>query len=447
MVRTLYIAVLLNPLQTNLLGSILDRNDLGQLKKRSPTSGVLSRVGKLSASLFGLLMAGGLCNSVAWAADDPAAAGIKVSGHVEAGITVNTNDPSDDLNFGHLFTDRSNELLLNQAMLTVERPIDPTVQKLNVGFRLQGMFGSDSRYTHFLGELDDVTNRRSQFDIVEANVQTHLPILTSGGIDVKVGQYVTLEGAEVIDATGNFFYSHTYIFNFGIPFKHTGIMTTTHLNKNFDLYLGADSGVNTTFGHSDNNGAAAFHGGVGFRMFNGAVSVLATTHIGPEIARGTAGVRPNKDLRYLNDITAIWTINKKLTSTTDLNYIRDDGFDASGGGVAQSFAYTINDVLSAGIRGEVWRDSKGFFVGAFPGNRDFVNAEKGLPATIIGYGPTTYAAITAGVNLKFKASGPLKGLTFRPEVRYDWTLNSSRPFSAGTRGDQVTLGLDGIVSF
>ena len=402
----------------------------------------------VSALSAAILLGLGLGATPALADDTAPPSDFKLSGHVAAGITVNARDPSDDLNFGHLFTDRASDVLLNQFVLTAERPIDPSVQKFDVGFKLQGMYGSDARYTHFLGQFDGITNRRNQFDVVEAYAQAHLPILTSGGVDVKVGQYVTLEGAEVIDATGNFFYSHTYIFNFGIPFKHTGVMTTTHINKNVDLYLGADTGVNTTFGRGgDNNGAPAFHGGLGFRMFDGALSVLATTHIGPENARGAAGVRPNKDLRYLNDVTIIWTINKKITSTTDLNYIHDDGFDVSGGGVAQYLVYTINDVLSAGIRGEVWRDSQGFFVAAFPGNRDFVNFEKGLPATAIAYGPTTYSAITAGVNFKPPLTGFLKGLTVRPEIRYDWTLNNSKPFSAGTRGNQFTLGLDAIVSF
>ena len=43
-----------------------------------------------------------------------------------------------------------------------------------------------------------------------------------GGTDVKFGQYPTPLGDEVIDATGNTFYSHSYIFNYGLPFKHTG---------------------------------------------------------------------------------------------------------------------------------------------------------------------------------------------------------------------------------
>nr|WP_301294332.1 hypothetical protein [Nitrobacter winogradskyi] len=55
------------------------------------------------------------------------------------------------------------------------------------------MYGSDARYTHFLGEFDQSISGRNQFDIVEAHALFHLPWLTSGGVDVKVEQYVTLE--------------------------------------------------------------------------------------------------------------------------------------------------------------------------------------------------------------------------------------------------------------
>src|SRR6266571_742960 len=77
--------------------------------------------------------------------------------------------------------------------------------------------------------------------ILKAHALFHLPWLTTGGIDVKVGQYVTLEGTEVIYAPDNLLYSHSYIFNFGIPFKHTGIMTTTHVNPVLDVYAGIDT--------------------------------------------------------------------------------------------------------------------------------------------------------------------------------------------------------------
>jgi len=80
-----------------------------------------------------------------------------------------------------------------------------------------------ARYTQFLGELNRVIpDQRYQFDVVEANVLAHLPWLTEGGIDLKVGQYSTPLGYETIDPSTNPFYSHSYIFQFGLPFKHTG---------------------------------------------------------------------------------------------------------------------------------------------------------------------------------------------------------------------------------
>jgi hypothetical protein len=73
-----------------------------------------------------------------------------------------------------------------------------------------------------------------------------------------------------------------------------------------------------------------------------------------------------------------------------MNYIRDDGFNATGYGVAQYATYAINDWLKITGRGEVWRDNNGFFVASFPGNLDFVGIEHGNPlAVAIGGGATT----------------------------------------------------------
>ncbi len=220
------------------------------------------------------------------------------------------------------------------------------------------MYGTDARYTHYLGELDYIINDWSQFTPVEALGIVHLPWLFAGGIDVKAGQYVTLEGAETIDPTTNYLYSHSYIFNFGIPLVHTGIMTISHVDPMVDIYLGVDTGVNTTFGNrqGDNNGAAAFHGGIGLNLLDGNLTILATTHIGAENP-DTPGValacacNPNNALRYLNDITVTWKATDSLTFITDVNYIRDDGFNASGYGIAQYAIYTVNDWLKLVGRG------------------------------------------------------------------------------------------------
>jgi len=372
--------------------------------------------------------------------------GIKVSGHIDAGIMFNGADPANGVNFGHAFTDKSNAPELNQFALTVERDPDTKATKPDFGFKFQGMFGTDSRFTHFLGELDEAPTTRNQFDIVEANLQAHLPFLTKLGTEVKVGQFSTPIGQEVIDPTGNTFYSHSYVFQFGIPYKHTGILFTTHASPIVDIYYGYTTGVNTTVGSGGGYNDGQFHFLGGFGLNFAKLTVLALTHIGPEDPAGSLiGVDIHKQYRYLNDVLFTYKVNDKLTSVTEFNYIRDDGFNATGGGVVQYFTYAVNAQVTAAIRAEVWRDSQGFYVAAFPGNQDAVHAEKGLPNTSYGAGPVTYGAITLGMN--FKPSGLPKiidGMTIRPEIRYDRALAGAAPFNGnpGTSKDQFTFGVD-----
>jgi len=384
---------------------------------------------------------------------------VSVTGLVEVGASGNPNSPA-VTNFGQFFTDKANSGFLNQSSITVQRPLDSKTTGYDFGFKFQAMYGSDARYTHFLGELDYAVTGREQLDVVEAHALFHLPWLTTGGIDLKIGQFVTLEGAEVINASDNALYTHSYIFDFGTPFVHTGILATTHVNPMLDMYTGVTTGVNTTFGNhldcfncGDNNQAAAFHGGIGLNFLDGNLTVLATTHIGPEnpnttLTRLACACDPNSALRYLNDVTTVWKLNDKLTLTNDANYIRDDGFHATGYGMAQYATYAINDWLKITGRGEIWRDNNGFFVASYPGNLDFVGTEHGNPlAVAVSGGPTTYGALTVGLAIKPPVPKQIEGLVIRPEIRYDTSLNNTTPFGGGTKSSQWTFASDLIVPF
>ena len=325
----------------------------------------------LSTAAAATLLAG-----AAFAADAPPppptldswVSSIKFSGSIEAGATMNPQSPQNGVNFGHVFTGRSNQVDLNQIVLTIERDLDPKATGPDFGFKLQGMYGSDAQFTHLIGEGDHSSSSRNAFDLVEANVYAHLPYLTAGGIDVKVGQFSTPIGNEVIAAGGNFFYSKSYIFNFGIPLKHMGLLVTTHVNPILDIYTGYTTGVNTSLGSDGgyNDGQFHFLGGFGLNLKN--VTVLALTHIGPENPAGSlpAPIKIHDQYRYLNDVLITWHINDKLTSVTELNYIKDDGFAAAGGGVAEYLTYPISPIVTAGVRAEIWRDNNGFFVAGFP---------------------------------------------------------------------------------
>ncbi|MGC2141101.1 MAG: outer membrane beta-barrel protein [Methylovirgula sp.] len=405
---------------------------------------------------------------------------VTVNGEIDAGITGNFDDPSSGLNWGHLFTDKANEPMFNQGLLTIQRPIDSSKPAYDVGFAFQVMYGSDSRFVHYLGECEYCINSLYQVSLVEAYVQAHTPWVFPGGIDFKVGQWPTLEGAEVVESDLNLFYSHSYIFNYTEPFQDTGLLAIAHVNPTVDLYGSIVTGENTSIGfpYGDNNTAPAFEGGIGLNNLGpgGAVTVLATTHIGPEDPYYGGGLEPNgagqtpagyagcgggtcgnSILRYANDLVVTWKATDKLTLTLEGNYTRDDGFQDETYGAAGYASYqTPIDWLKINGRAEVLRDETGAIVAAFPGNFDFVNVEHGyLNTSIIDPVGTTYFEITGGLNITppIPASLPyLKGVIFRPEVRYDTSLNNTTPFDVqgpggGIKSDEVTVGGDIILKF
>jgi hypothetical protein len=405
--------------------------------------------GSLVAFLFAVsLPFGALAEDVQPALSAPAAWAdtIKFSGHLEGGVTFNPDVQTGGENFGSLFTDKANQPLLNQFMVTAERPIDPKAKEFDLGFKLQGMFGTDARFTHGFNEGDHLIDSRYQFDVVEANISMHLPVLAEGGIDVKVGQFSTPMGAEVIDASANPLYSHSYVFNFGLPFKNTGFLATAHISSMLDLYGGLDTGVNAWVGSTGhNNGQLKGQFGLGFNLLGGDLTVLGFSHIGAENP-ASLGL-PSNALRYLNDITTTWKVNSDLTLITDINYIADDGLKAVGYGVAQYAVYNLNEHLSLVGRGEIWRDDGGAFVAVFPGHFDFINAERGLPATTITSGRATYGALTVGIGIKPGVPKAIKGFTIRPELRIDGALNGTKPFNSWKDDVSFTPAVDFVLPF
>jgi len=247
------------------------------------------------------------------------ASSIKLGFQGQGGITVNTLSPDSNRNFGQLFNDLSNRPVLNQLLATVSRDVDPKATSVDLGFKLQLMYGSDARIIHTLGVFDQLLHSRYQLDVVEANVSARIPQLFANGLDLKAGIYPTPMGVELIDPKANPFYSHSYIFNYGLPFKHTGALATAHVSDTVDLILGADTGVNTflAYGAGDNNNRPGGTAGIGLNLLGGKLTVLALTHIGPENSKRNTPFA-NSALRYLNDVAVVYKATDKLTLTAEL---------------------------------------------------------------------------------------------------------------------------------
>ena len=365
---------------------------------------------------------------------------------VDAGITGNFDRPADGLNYGQLFNDKANTVLLNQIQLTVQRPIDSSAAGYDLGFILQTDYGSDTRYAHYLGEFNFLTSDRNQLSVLQADLLLHAPWLIRGGIDFKLGQFVTPIGYETIDPSTNPFYSHNYIFNFG-PFQHTGLQAIAHVSPTLDLYGQIDTGLYTTFNGGDDNSEPAGLFGFGLNnLANGKLTVLALTHLGPENATNAIGPRANSVMRYESDITSTYKANKKLTFVLDLSWLRDDLIGANAYGGAGYASYALTPSLTANFRGEIYRDDSGYFVAAYPGNLDAFRALNGLPNTSFTAGRQVYSEWTLGVT--YKPTVPdVTLLAFRPEIRWDKSLGSGRPYNDLTSSGSFTLAGDVILGF
>jgi len=376
------------------------------------------------------------------------------SGYLDGGITGNFDDPKNGINYGHLYTDRANTPVLNQASLIATRPLDPKATGYDFGFTLQGMYGTDARYTHFFNEFDRSINSRYQFDIVEAKLLAHLPLITDGGIDAQIGQFITPIGYEVINPTGNPLYSHSYIYNFSIPIKHTGVLTVTHVSPLLDLYLGLDTGNLGFVGEKGmaNDSVAHGTGGVGLNFLDGNLTVLALTHIGPENSDLLGIPNVNSTNRYFNDVVVTLKWNDDLTFVTELNYTKDDisipGLrEPDAYGISQYVTYALNDMLTLQGRVEWWRDNNGFFAAAFPANFDFTNAGRGFANTAFNGGKASYTEVTLGVNITPPGIPEMfKGAKIRPEVRYDHA-DQAKPFNNLKSDHQFTIAADVILPF
>ena len=343
---------------------------------------------------------------------------LSVGGFVEGGLALNPAQPFNGLNWGQLYTDRANEPLFNAAVLTIQRPLDPKPDGVDYGFKLQGMVGEDVRYNHFMGELDYAMPSRTQIGPIEAHGLLHLPIvsrLTEGGIDIKLGQFVSMNGAEQIIATNNLFYSHAYNFNFG-PFLDTGVMLTSHSKSWLDIYAGVITGNNMSIGWpGDNNHAVDFNGGIGLNFFNGDLVVMAITTTGPENAKQTdkygvgwptgfvndaipwqPGGWPyvtargwpatasmsawgsptacacdvNSAIRSWNNLTTTWKATERLTFITDISFMYGSGWNPS----AFGFPYKTWPLMNAALGAQN------------PANDSFFGSAPARPMGVTAYG-------------------------------------------------------------
>ncbi len=277
---------------------------------------------------------------------------------------------------------------------------------IGLGGRVDVLYGTDASNTQAFG------NPPGSFDFLNgwdhgvygwAMPQAYGEI-AMGDFSVKIGHFWTLLGYQVVPATGNFFYSIPYTFNFNEAFTHTGALSTYKASDNLTLYNGWTLGWDTGFDQL--NQGSCYLGGFSYAMGDSTTFTYIVTY-------GNLGWRDGgDDNSYVHSCVLIadLTDNIQYVGQSDMMNISNPGvIEADAVGLNQYLYYTVNDVVKAGGRMEWWKAD-------------------GISLYEMAY----------GLNIK-----PLGNLLFRPEIRYNWCPSDVPPTNflpvASTTGNSTAF--------
>lgn len=374
---------------------------------------------------------------------------VRIYGWIQNSFTGNPADPRNGLNFGVNPNDLANQWMGNQYYLIVEKPAR-RADRIDFGFRFDNLLGNDWQFNHMHGLFDNAfrLNSFAGYDPAQFYGEVHLPILTEGGLDVRGGRWYTIAGFESVPAVSRPLLSVPYLFNYGQPFTHIGVLTTLHLSERFALFNGSINGWDRFINERYIWG---YIGGVSWDAEDARTHLALTAVWGPNqfphflpadtqifptgyvnvpslAGLPNPGYARNDRTLFVGVASHRWTDRLTQVLECDLGWERSIPGLGSGGrnglpasdqwyGIGNWWLLGVSDQTSLVWRAEWFRNVAGSRTG-FPG--DFYE--------------TTIGAVIR----------PDPRLWIRPEVRFDWA-NPSRPYRDGTSDQQLTLALDVIV--
>ena len=324
--------------------------------------------------------------------------------YFQGGYTYNFENPDSAINRQRIFDQKANTFLIDLAQVQFAK--DPPEGGL--GFKLKISAGETAKHIHSAG----LGNPDDEFDLTEAYVDYVAPL--GSGLKLRFGKFVTYHSAEVIEAKDNFNYSRSFLFNFAVPFTHTGLMAGYKFSEAFTANLYLVNGWDVT---TDNNSGKTVGVGFAFTPID-PVQLNFNFMYGPE--------QPNNSShnRFLLDWVGAFKVTKQLTLMANVDYAREDSDPLNGGknsewyGAAAYAKHEFSDFFSASIRAEYFDDKNGVRTGI---------AQKLKEITL-----TTEFRIA-------------KGLLVRPEYRHDWSdqkgFDSRDNTFAKKSQDTIALGI------
>jgi len=277
----------------------------------------------------------------------------EISGYAAITYNQNLNNPTPQDNRFHVFDLDANTFTFNAAELSLLKTSTP---ESPLGFGLVFSVGHDARVFTADWTGDGVSDTNT-FELTEGYVTYKAPV--GEGLDVKLGKWITLLGAEVIKRTGNFNISRSYLFGFAIPFTHTGLLLTYPVHSTFSVTAGVVNGWDNVI---DNNDAKTFIG----------QAVFTPAEVFSVAVNGIWGAEQNNDdknTRWVIDVVPTLKPFKDFTLLGNFDYGKEEnvasiGRDAQWWGVAVVANYDFTEKFGVAVRGEYFRDDDGVRTGA-----------------------------------------------------------------------------------
>ena len=345
--------------------------------------------------------------------------------YLQAGYTYNSDAGAiggeEEQNDLRVFDHKANSFTLDLAQIVFQK--DPALG--NVGYKLKFSAGETAKWIHSRGlsgaPLDQPQSGEGtdSFDVTEAYVSYTAAV--GRGLRFDFGKMVTYHGAEVIEAIDNPNYSRSFLFNFAIPFTHTGLKVsysfTDALSASFHIVNGWDNST-------DNNQAKTYGVSLGFtpaEVFSLTVNGMTGAEQDEQGTNVPTMGSASSNKRDLLDVVATIKPMKPLSIILNTDNGREQNVPAlpSGAsgpaewkGYAGIVKYDLSDRHSVAARGEVFNDEDGFRTGT---------AQRLKEVTL---------------TWEIRLNG---GLILRPEYRHDSSDVAS--FDNGTKNSQNTVAL------
>jgi hypothetical protein len=288
---------------------------------------------------------------------------LEVGGHITTSYLYNFNSPRSGPSGGQplcQFNCNNNEFSVDAAKLELGKA---AANPGDAGFQLDLLFGQNADISRFLSPTHTAltggvgVNADDDFSLF---VQQAYVSYNYNGTELKMGNFETLLGWELIDSNKNYNISHGILFTWTIPLYHTGIMAGGSMGENVGWNLGFVNGFNNTVETNDSKGVLGL-----ISIEEEPFFASLSAYFGADAFQGAGGQPGSSDDQLILDLVATFTPSDSLTFWLNVDYGEQEDGDLLGGdaewwGIALGTNIVLSDTLSLALRGEYFEDSENF---------------------------------------------------------------------------------------